>query len=355
MDLRAFYSGKKVFLTGHTGFKGSWLALWLRELGAEVTGYALPPKTDQDHFTLLGLADRVTHIEGDIRDADKLAAAMSDANPDIVFHLAAQALVRQSIANPLETFSTNVQGSASLLNAVRNCGSVKALVYITSDKCYLNKEWVWGYREGDELGGHDPYSASKAAAENVFYAFQKTYFESREGFAAATTRAGNVIGGGDWSEDRLLPDCIRALKAGEPIVIRSPAATRPWQYVLDPLRGYMMLAANLVENPEKFRGSWNFGPVDRHPLPVKKVTELVIDAWGKGELRVEADPNAGHEANLLQLSIDKARDHLDWYPVFSGTEAVTETADWYKRINNGDDPIETSRASLARYIEQIDR
>ena len=259
------YADRRVLVTGHTGFKGSWLALWLHELGANVTGLSLPPNTKPSHFELIGLKELLLHIEGDIRDLKIVKRAFDAANPQIVFHLAAQPLVRDSCDNPKGTFDTNIGGTVNILEAIRQCPSVKAVVVITSDKCYENKEWVWGYRENDALGGHDPYSASKGATEIVCSAYHRSFFDKNGcgphlGFA--TARAGNVIGGGDWANDRIIPDCIRALSQGEPISIRNPNATRPWQHVLDPLSGYLLLAKRLLDDPDHFCGAWNFGPAD---------------------------------------------------------------------------------------------
>jgi CDP-glucose 4,6-dehydratase len=331
------YAGKRVFVTGHTGFKGAWLTLWLRQLGATVTGYSLAPRTPRSLFSDLGLANELENHIADIRDADHVRAALSAAEPEIVFHLAAQPLVRRSYADPLETFSTNVTGGAALLDAVRHCDSVRALVFITSDKCYENKEWAWGYRENDELGGKDPYSASKAAAELVFRAYSESYFRQRSTLGAATTRAGNVIGGGDWSEDRLVPDCIRALERDEPIVIRNPHSTRPWQFVLEPLSGYLKLALRLLENPERFGGAWNFGPLDHAFMTVEDVTKRIIEGWGSGSIRIQIDPLAAHEASLLHLSVDKAVSLLQWRPRFTCREAVELTTRWYRECREGRD------------------
>ena len=239
------FKGRRVFITGHSGFKGSWLAFLLNEIGAEVFGYALPPVGKNNHFELLGLAQLIEHVEADIRDEEKLTAAMGEIQPEFVFHLAAQALVRHSYSDPKTTFETNVMGSVNLLEAVRKCESVRSLVYITSDKCYENREWLWGYRENDQLGGHDPYSASKASAEMVFSAYARSFFFDRPDLGAASARAGNVIGGGDWAVDRIIPDCIRAIESDKPIHLRNPFATRPWQHVLEPIAGYLLLAAQL--------------------------------------------------------------------------------------------------------------
>jgi len=263
------FSGRRVFITGHTGFKGSWLAFLLKEVGAEVMGFALPPATKTNHFDLLRLDKKIKHVVGDIRDSLFLAETIDKFQPEFVFHLAAQALVRPSYDDPVGTFSTNVIGSVNLLDAVRRCASVRSLVYITSDKCYENVEWIWGYREVDQLGGRDPYSASKAAAEIAFSSYDRSFFEVRPLMGAATTRAGNVIGGGDWAVDRIIPDCIRAIEMGEPIRLRNPLATRPWQHVLEPLSGYLLLAAKLYDEPKSWGGAWNFGPTSNEVRTVK--------------------------------------------------------------------------------------
>lgn len=349
---RAFagFAGKRVLITGHTGFKGSWLTLWLTSLGAKVTGFALAPEGERSHFDQLGLAKLIDHNVGDIRDLDALQLVMRQAEPDIVIHLAAQALVRRSYADPVNTFTTNMTGSANLLEAVKHCGSVRSLVFITSDKCYDNKEWAWGYRETDELGGKDPYSASKAAAELVFRAYYESYFSKRENFGCVTTRAGNVIGGGDWSADRLVPDCIRALEKGSPIVIRNPRSTRPWQFVLEPLSGYMQMALALLDQPARYSGGWNFGPGGDRFMTVGEVAQDVVSRWGAGELRIEIDPNANHEAGLLHLSIDKVVSGLGWRPVYSGAEAVKVTTEWYKRNFEGVSAVENSTRQIQEYV-----
>jgi len=344
------FAGRRVLVTGHTGFKGSWLSLWLSQLGAQVTGYALAPVGENSHFDQLGLAREIDHHVSDIRDLDAFSAVVRAAQPEIVFHLAAQALVRRSYGDPLETFTTNVTGGANVLEAVRLTPSVKALVFITSDKAYENKEWVWGYRESDELGGKDPYSASKAAAELVFRAYRESFFKKRPGFGAATTRAGNVIGGGDWSADRIIPDCIRALKKNMPIVIRNPNATRPWQFVLEPLSGYLDLALALLDRPEEFSGSWNFGPSSGVFLTVEQVAKRVVEHWGAGSIRLEVDPNAAHEATLLHLSIDKALARLKWRPTYSGVQAIDVTTRWYKLQHEGASVRETSLRQIAEFV-----
>jgi CDP-glucose 4,6-dehydratase len=328
-----FYRGKSVLVTGHTGFKGSWLALWLCELGAKVTGLALPPNTEPSHFGLIGLEDLVRHIEGDIRDLNAVERAFDIAKPEIVFHLAARALVRDSYDDPKTTFDTNIGGTVNVLEAIRHCPAVKAAVIVTSDKCYENKEWVWGYREDDPMGGHDPYSASKGATEIVCSAYFRSFFDKEgrgphPGFA--TARAGNVIGGGDWAKDRIIPDCIRALSSGKPILVRNPKATRPWQHVLDPLSGYLHLAARLRENPEKLSGGWNFGPHTSDQITVLELAERFIASWGKGVIHMPNTGKASHEAHLLQLSIEKAARKLKWQPALDSTSSINWTARWYK-------------------------
>jgi CDP-glucose 4,6-dehydratase len=343
------FKGRRVLVTGHTGFKGSWLALWLNELGAEVTGYALAPGYQRSHFELLDLGNHIRHIEGDIRDCVALGHAFDEAKPEFVFHMAAQALVRRSYDDPLETFSTNVLGSANVLEAIRERDTIRALVFVTSDKSYLNKEWVWGYRENDELGGHDPYSASKAGAEMAFAAYQHSFYQDRKVFGAASARAGNVIGGGDWAEDRIIPDCIRALEAGKPIVLRSPDATRPWQHVLDPLNGYLMLAAALVDKPEKFAGAWNFGPEVGAGLTVHDLAERVAEHWGGGTVEIDRPDDAPFEHRLLQLSIDKAKLEMDWHPKWHSERAIKESIDWYKDVLSGQAAWDVSRAQIRAF------
>ncbi len=347
----ARFAGRRVFVTGHTGFKGSWLSLWLVRLGAHVTGYALAPESENSLFDDLHLAGDLQHHVGDVRNFESLRDVMRAAKPEIVFHLAAQSLVRRSYADPLETMTTNITGGAHVLEAVRQTSGVKALVFITSDKCYENKEWTWGYRETDELGGRDPYSASKAAAENVFRAYHASYFADRPDFGCATTRAGNVIGGGDWSLDRLVPDCIRALKKREPIVLRKPASTRPWQFVLDPLSGYLDLALALLDKPRGFAGAWNFGPAAHGFLTVRDVADAVVEDWGGGSIEEEVDPKAAHEATLLHLSIDKAMALLGWQPTLAGREAVRVTTEWYKQRHDGRSAREISLRQIDEFTK----
>jgi CDP-glucose 4,6-dehydratase len=345
------FAGQRILVTGHTGFKGSWLSYWIAELGAELCGYALPPAPEENLFGALSLASRMTSTLADIRDGDRLAAVVRDFQPTIVFHLAAQSIVRRSFDDPLETFSTNAMGGANLLEAVRRTESVRALVYVTSDKCYENKNWVWGYRETDELGGHDPYSASKAAAEIIFSAYSRSFFAHRDGFGAASVRAGNVIGGGDWSADRLLPDCSRALREGREIVIRNPEATRPWQFVLDPLSGYMVLALRLLDGPDDYSSPWNFGPGDGAVRTVRQVTDRAVAQWGSGGVRHVPEPNySKNEAQLLQLSIEKARLLLDWSATYDVDTAVDQTIAWYRRVAEGERPVDVTADQLADFV-----
>lgn len=328
-----FYKNKRVLVTGHTGFKGSWLALWLHELGANVNGFALPPNTNPNHFELIGLKDLVCHIEGNIRDLKTVMNVFDIAKPEFVFHLAAQPLVRKSYDDPKTTFDTNIGGTVNILEAIRQCQYVKAAVVVTSDKCYENKEWIWGYREGDPLGGHDPYSASKGATEIVCASYRRSYFDKNgqsPHLGLATARAGNIIGGGDWAKDRIIPDCIRSLTADKAVFIRNPQATRPWQHVLDPLCGYLLLAARLLDNPEKFSGAWNFGPQTSDQITVNELANRFINGWGSGTIQSTPVKQAPHEAHLLHLNIDKAVFDLKWQPVLDSSTAIDWTVDWYK-------------------------
>lgn len=331
------FAGKKVFITGHTGFKGTWLTFLLKELGANVMGYALSPGTQPSHFNLLGLDKKITHLVGDIRSSSDLHKALQSFEPEYVFHLAAQALVKKSYVDPATTFETNVMGSLNLLDAVKSCDSVHSLVYITSDKCYENLEWVWGYRETDRLGGHDPYSASKAAAEHVFSAYYRSFLNTKKEFGAATARAGNVIGGGDWSEDRIVPDCVRAVKEERPVILRNPYSTRPWQHVLEPISGYLALAHALRNKPEETSGAWNFGPSTDEVRTVFQVAHSIVQNLGHGSIETNESDRFQHEANLLQLNCDKARMLLNWKPRWTVDKTLLETALWYKTwLNYGD-------------------
>jgi CDP-glucose 4,6-dehydratase len=336
-----FWKGKKVFLTGHTGFKGSWLSLWLQSMGANLTGYALKAPTNPSLFEVAKVADGMRSIEADIRDIEAIRVAMHEASPDIVFHMAAQPLVRYSYQNPVETYATNVMGTVHLLEAVRNTPSVKAVVNITTDKCYENQEWVWGYRENEPMGGYDPYSNSKGCAELVSSAYRSSYFNpstyEQHGVALATVRAGNVIGGGDWAEDRLIPDMVRAFQQNKTANIRNPLAIRPWQHVMEPLRGYMMLAENLYLEGTKYAEAWNFGPNDEDAKPVQWIANKLTEHWGSGaswKLDSELHP---HEASYLKLDISKVRNRINWHPVINLDKSLELIVDWYKQyINNND-------------------
>jgi len=352
-DVLASFAGKRVFVTGHTGFKGTWLTFLLKELGADVMGYALAPEPGPSHFELLRLKARINHVVGDIRDASALKDALRSFRPEYVFHLAAQALVKKSYDDPIATFGSNVMGSAHLLDAVRQSDAVRSLVYITSDKCYENVEWIWGYRENDRLGGHDPYSASKAAAEIVFSAYARSFFPSRPDFGAATTRAGNVIGGGDWAADRIVPDCIRAIESNRPIQLRNPQATRPWQHVLEPLSGYLLLAAQLRSEPKKYEGAWNFGPSDAEVRTVQDVAATIINHLARGRIEIAELHGHQHEAQLLQLNCDKAHQYLGWYPRWSVDKTLAATAEWYKAIMGGAEAETVTRSQLHDYFPEL--
>jgi len=330
-----FWTGKNVLITGHTGFKGSWLSLWLNMLGASVSGYALEPLTMNDNFVLTGLDKKITHSIGDIRDYNALQEFFNKVNPEIVFHLAAQPLVWESYNDPKSTYDINVGGAVNVLECCRKIDSVKVIVNVTTDKCYENKEWVWGYRENDRLGGYDPYSSSKACSELVSEAYRKSFFNPdtfiQHGKSLATARAGNVFGGGDWQTDRIVPDCIRALEKDEPIIVRSPHAIRPWQHVLEPLSGYLELAEKMYNNPIAYAEGWNFGPTDSSFLSVGSLVNEIVKTWGTGSWEDHSNPTAPHEANTLKLDITKAKSQLGWSPKWDINKAITETVAWYQQ------------------------
>lgn len=330
-----FYRGKRILVTGHTGFKGSWLSVWLHELGAEVIGVSLDPVSNKDNYMLSGLKDKITDIRGDIRDGELIKQIFHEYHPEIVFHLAAQPLVRLSYENPIETYETNVMGTLRVLEAIRSTESVKVGVMITTDKCYENREQLWGYRENDPMGGYDPYSSSKSAAEIAISSWRQSFFNTqvyqKHGKSIASARAGNVIGGGDWALDRIIPDCIKALEADCPIEIRSPKAIRPWQHVLEPLSGYMVLAQKMWEEPTKYCEGWNFGPNAESICTVWDVAEKVVENYGSGQLKDVSRLDALHEANWLVLDISKARFRLNWEPRMNIDQCIALTVDWYKR------------------------
>lgn len=388
------YQGKRVLVTGHTGFKGSWLCIWLKELGAEVVGYSLDPPSEPNNFSVCRLSEHIDHQHGDVRDHDRLISIFSHYKPEMVFHLAAQALVRSSYDDPKGTFDTNAGGTVNVLEAVRRTPDVRVVVNVTSDKCYENREWVWGYHENDPLGGHDPYSASKGCAELIFAAYLRSFFSQKKygdiipisvlgksgdtisisgeiggqsgdtipisgeigscpqiagpcpqiasnsasggrQIGAGSCRAGNAIGGGDWGRDRLIPDCVRALSSGRAIAIRNPRSVRPWQHVLELLSGYLYLGARLWEEPEEFSGAWNFGPGNTADLTVAEVVTRFIQAWGAGEWQDLSEPGAVHEAAVLRLCCDKAAARLGWRNALSMEQAIDLTAEWYKMFYSG--------------------
>lgn len=331
------YKGKRVLVTGHTGFKGGWLSLWLKELGAEVLGYSLEPPTSPNLFKAIRLDNKIVHILGDIRDEQNLFCVFDDFQPEFVFHLAAQPLVRLSYKEPRLTYETNIMGTINLLEAIKETDSVRVVVNITSDKCYENKEWVYGYREIDPMGGHDPYSSSKGCAELVTSAYRSSFFNperyNEHKVALSSVRAGNVIGGGDWGEDRLIPDCVKSLSQDKAILIRSPKATRPWQHVLEPLSGYLWLGALMYQNGITYSSAWNFGPGDGEMLSVEKIVGLIIKHWGKGSYSLDIS-NHPHEAILLKLDCSIAYAILKWKSIYDVYRAMEETVQWYKEYYN---------------------
>lgn len=356
VSLADAYRGKRVFVTGHTGFKGSWLSLWLRELGAEVCGFALSPG-EPSHFAAAGLADALRHVEGDLRDRAAVRASVYDFKPEIVFHLAAQPLVRESYRDPAATFDVNVGGTVSVLEAVRSSADVRAVVVVTSDKCYENREWDLAYREADPLGGYDPYSASKGAAEIVAHSYRRSFFEE-SGVAMATARAGNVIGGGDWAADRIIPDCIRAVENGQPAVVRNPNSIRPWQHVIEPIYGYLLLGAALLRPTPRLPEAFNFGPAPGSTMTVGELAEELLKAWPGGRIVGPSGSEAGpHEAKFLRLASDRAAHHLGWVPLLSPREAVRWTAEWYRAWYDGRRARGAMRAhsveQLRQYAERL--
>ena len=350
---REFWAGKRVFITGHTGFKGSWLAMWLHELGAEVSGYALEPPTVPNMFGALGIGRRVSSIHGDVRDLEPLKSALDLFRPQIVLHLAAQSSVPRSYVSPVETYATNIMGTVNVLEAVRQVSGVRALVCVSSDKCYENKEWVWGYREVDSLGGHDPYSSSKGCCELVVAGYRRSFFESPGAASSrtgvATARAGNVIGGGDWSSGRLVPDLVRAVTGGSTILLRHPEATRPWQHVLDALDGYLMLAEGLWGSTPDLAEGWNFGPPADVGTKVCDLVELFLQTWGSHTGWKRAPGRTPHEARSLTLLSSKARERLKWWPKLDLEATVEWTVEWHKAFNEGRDMAVLTREQIDRY------
>ncbi|MEQ1525766.1 MAG: CDP-glucose 4,6-dehydratase [Gallionella sp.] len=349
----SFWAGKTVLLTGHTGFKGSWLSLWLQSMGAKVTGYSLVPPTTPSLFEVANVAENMTNITGDVRDFSALSAVLEKYQPEIVIHMAAQALVRYSYSNPIETYSTNVMGTVHVLEAARRLNTVKAIVNVTSDKCYENKEWAWGYRENEPMGGYDPYSNSKGCAELVTAAYRNSYFHPEKykehGVALASGRAGNVIGGGDWAEDRLIPDIMSAFTQGKPVNIRNPHAIRPWQHVLEPLSGYLQLAQKLYEGGANYAEGWNFGPSDEDAKPVQWIVEKLTKSWGNGASWILDGGDHPHEAHYLKLDCSKAKARLGWYPRWHLEETLSAIIDWHQAYQNGKNMREKTLQQIAKY------
>jgi len=357
--LEQSFKGRTVVITGHTGFKGGWLALWLESLGAKVIGYSQVPPTDPSFFSETGLCNHITDIRGDILDYPTLSQVINTYRPDFVFHLAAQPLVRASYQDPQETFNVNIMGTVNVLESIRASQYPTVCVCITSDKCYENKEWDYAYRENDSMGGYDPYSASKGAAEIVIASYRKSFFESNRSVpicALSSARAGNVIGGGDWAEDRIVPDCVRSLVNGKIIKIRNPFAVRPWQFVLDPLFGYLWLALKMKENPEEYSGAWNFGPYYSNNVDVRTLTEKIVREWGTGTWEQTRPTNKLHEAGFLKLDIAKSVTKLGWRPVYNIDKAIRKTVEWY-RIDYArvEDMYKFSLGQIESYLNDADK
>jgi CDP-glucose 4,6-dehydratase len=346
-----FWAGKKVFVTGHTGFKGSWLCLWLQQIGAEVTGYALQPPTQPSLFEVANVGSGMRSVIGDVRDGTALESAMHNAEPEIVIHMAAQPLVRYSYVDPVETYSTNVLGTVQLLEAVRQTKAVRAVVNVTSDKCYENKEWMWGYREDEPMGGYDPYSSSKGCAELVTAAYRRSYLDGA-GIALASARAGNVIGGGDWAADRLIPDILRAISQNCSVMVRNPQAIRPWQHVLEPLSGYLLLAQKLYDEGLSYAEGWNFGPRDEDARPVQWIVERLTQQWGEGASWELDGGDHPHEANYLKLDCSKAKACLGWQPRWAVAQALELVIAWHKAHKRGEDMRKFSLSQIAAYETQ---
>jgi CDP-glucose 4,6-dehydratase len=351
-----FWLGKRVFITGHTGFKGSWLSLWLKMLGSQVIGYSLAPPTNPSLFELAAVAEGITSIISDIRDHHSLHAAIATHKPEIVIHMAAQPLVRYSYEDPVGTYTTNVIGTVNLFDCIRHSKSVRAVVNVTTDKCYENLEWVWGYRENDRLGGYDPYSNSKACSELVTEAFRQSFFNpenfAQHGVAIASARAGNVIGGGDWASDRLIPDIVRAFSTNQSVSIRNPDAIRPWQHVLEPLQGYLMLAQRLYSDGVNFSAAWNFGPDDSDAKSVRWVTERLSEYWAGSQIEYHQNTPSKHEATHLKLDCSKAKTRLNWHPVWDLQKGLKETMCWYHDYYNGKNARHLCNVQLEQHMDK---
>ena len=351
-----FWKGKHVFITGHTGFKGAWLTLWLQSLGAKVTGYALNPPSKTNLFEIAKIEHGIQSIHGDVRNAGLLQTCLLESKADVVFHLAAQALVLQSYQDPVETYSTNIMGTVNLLEAVRHCDTVKSVVVVTSDKCYDNKEWHWGYRENDPMGGYDPYSSSKGCAELITESYRNSFFNREKyhehGVAIASARAGNVIGGGDWAENRLIPDMIKAFSNKEPVKLRNPASIRPWQHVLEPLGAYLLLAERLYNEGKSYSEAWNFGPNEVDTKSTGWLVERLAACWKQSAAYlIQHEENAAHEALYLRLDCSKARSKLGWYPVWSVEDAIAKVVEWYQAYQRNEDMRACTLKQLQQYQE----
>ena len=358
MPNRSFWNGRRVFLTGHTGFKGSWLSLWLSALGADVTGYALDPPTEPSLYVQAQVAGMVRRsVSGDIRDFARLKSAVAECRPEVVIHMAAQSVVRRAYEDPVETYSSNVMGTVHLLEALRQLERPCVVVNVTSDKCYENREWVWGYRENEPMGGRDPYSNSKGCAELVASSFRDSFFPAssfdRHGIALACARAGNAIGGGDWTRNQLIPDLMKAFLAGEPCLIRNPAAIRPWQFLLEPLRGYLSLAERLADDPERFASGWNFGPAEGDAQPVSEIADELVRLWGDRASWVRDRDVHPHESHWLKLDASKARAQLEWQPVLPLREALGWIVEWYRGLQAGTDLQRLTQTHIARYESRL--
>ena len=348
-----FWRGKRVFLTGHTGFKGSWLSLWLQHLGAEVNGFALTPPTTPALFDVAQVEQGMVSEIGDIRDLQVITRSMTAFNPDILIHMAAQPLVRLSYREPVETYATNVMGTVHVLEAARQCSNLRAIVNVTTDKCYENREWEWGYREDEPMGGHDPYSNSKGCVELITSAYRNSFFNLPQSPALASARAGNVIGGGDWAEDRLIPDILTAFEKGQPVVVRNPLSTRPWQHVLEPLSGYLVLAQRLWEEGQVFAQGWNFGPRDEDARPVEWILERMVASWGD-QARWQLDENPQpHEARYLKLDISKARSRLQWSPTWPLETTLARIVAWHRSWLDGNDMRAGCLAEIDAYMTDM--
>lgn len=344
-----FWKNKRVFLTGHTGFKGSWLSIWLKNLGANVAGFSLPPPTNPSLFNEACVSKGITSIIGDIRDLEDITNKMKEFDPEVLIHMAAQPLVRLSYINPVETYQTNVMGTINVLEAAKKCDKLRVVVNITTDKCYENREWFWGYRETDSVGGHDPYSSSKGCVELITSAYRKSYFCKNDSVSLASARAGNVIGGGDWAKDRLIPDILKALEKKEPISIRNPESTRPWQHVLEPLSGYLNLAQKLFTFGDSYAEAWNFGPQENDVRPVNWIVENIIKLWGKNNSWKHENYKQPHEAKMLKLDISKAINQLNWNPKLDLPNALKLTLDWHKSWLAGENANDLCLKQITKY------